>query len=229
MSNSEKKTKTSSIIRIILFILTIISVPVAMSILFDMEESNLFGSLGVIYCGWVVLLALPISVASIVVEIIYRKKEKNNGFLIVAIISAFMLVLVGVIQPLYYDVKQDSQEVLEISEATGVEFPKEIKYLTETKDDSVVTVIVIEGEEEKLAFERTLVYSHKWTREPNAEAFMKLPKTTPFVLELEDYFLLYENSEEKLENTDFVMLSYNAKEGRLMILRVLKAGDTTDE
>lgn len=203
--NRVSQTKFKKNMLIILFILTILSLYLALGTISFVAEKN--GRLDYEYM-WICLLFLPISISSIILGIKYRRKGylcKKN--IVGGIIITILLLMYGILP--FGSIDNDYSYVDKLEKIINFELPNTGTISLEDYSDVIISpsfeliskgYITFTDEKEIKIFEESISLSTIWKNKNTSYMQMQEPNSIIVQLSGKIYYLLF-NKDENTYNT----------------------------
>lgn len=139
----------------ILFWMTIISLLFSFVLVTIIGEPEIFSITGIVRYSWIMLLFIPVGVASIIYGFILRKHNRKyiKNF-IVAFICIPLLIIFGTFRFNFRNiVYYDNSNIIEVEKTGNYNFPEHLKITTQVFQEYKITRAKITDSNEKLNFE----------------------------------------------------------------------------
>lgn len=227
LSKENNKNTNNKLIKL-LFILTILSVPLSFLLVAFLGEIFIFSIYGILSYSWIFLLFIPIPLLSFICYI----KSKTNQYKdkkSIAILSFILLVVFGFSGIINNDISYDNTIINEINNKTSLNIPNNLKVINCDKKDYIMGYAKILDKETKNSFHDDVYTSNLWLTNID-----DLQNDLPHTITLEltslvdkysfDYFVLYNittNTFNSLDNENdnpqnIIFIAYSSNVGRIM-------------
>jgi len=184
--------KKYKIIGLILFWLSIISLPLSFALTSKIGETDIFGVDGIVRYSWIMLLFSPICILSFVFGIyLKRKKQKYKANYIVAFIFLPLLLIFGSYRFIFDNITYDMNKIHYVEEKTDIDFPDKLKVTTHDLGNYTLSHAKITNQQEKTAFLSNAKESNSWTTKLSPEIIVLLPFDIQMQTSTFDYFAVY--------------------------------------
>lgn len=216
----------------VLFVATILSVPISFYIAGTIGEHEIFGLEGIIRYIWISWLFIPIGIISIFVgRMLKQRNEKYMKNYVAAFVCIPLLLLLGLYRFIPNTSNYDISYVEPIEQKIKFELPEDIKIATTYnayEQDYNVSYVKIIDDTAKKSFDEKVNLDSKWTKDLNPN-IKNEQKSWPATLQAEfnnfDYFMFYNessgtyNSYPEIDGEyKCIFLAYDKDIGRIMII-----------
>lgn len=227
LSKENNKNTNNKLIKL-LFILTILSVPLSFLLVAFLGEIFIFSIYGILSYSWIFLLFIPIPLLSFICYI----KSKTNQYKdkkSIAILSFILLVVFGFSGIINNDISYDNTIINEINNKTSLNIPNNLKVINCDKKDYIMGYAKILDKETKNSFHDDVYTSNLWLTniddlQNDLPHTITLELTSPVDKYSFDYFVLYNittNTFNSLDNENdnpqnIIFIAYSSNVGRIM-------------
>lgn len=227
LSKENNKNTNNKLIKL-LFILTILSVPLSFLLVAFLGEIFIFSIYGILSYSWIFLLFIPIPLLSFICYI----KSKTNQYKdkkSIAILSFILLVVFGFSGIINNDISYDNTIINEINNKTSLNIPNNLKVINCDKKDYIMGYAKILDKETKNSFNDDVYTSNLWLTniddlQNDLPHTITLELTSPVDKYSFDYFVLYNittNTFNSLDNENdnpqnIIFIAYSSNVGRIM-------------
>lgn len=227
LSKENNKNTNNKLIKL-LFILTILSVPLSFLLVAFIGEIFIFSIYGILSYSWIFLLFIPIPLLSFICYI----KSKTNQYKdkkSIAILSFILLVVFGFSGIINNDISYDNTIINEINNKTSLNIPNNLKVINCDKKDYIMGYAKILDKETKNSFHDDVYTSNLWLTniddlQNDLPHTITLELTSPVDKYSFDYFVLYNittNTFNSLDNENdnpqnIIFIAYSSNVGRIM-------------
>lgn len=215
---------------ILLFILSIVVVPLSFYVACLVGEISVFGIAGVIKYSYIMYAFIPVCLASLLFAIYGIKIKLSKGIylknLIASIICIVVLLAFGSYRFMFSDsVKYDDIErITSVEQMIRIELPHNVESITQLDEQTQTTYVKILDEAQKIEFEKSISESEVW--KPNLN--LNIQSSLPVSIKADSYndsdFVFYNattneyNLMPNLEkDNQIIFMSYNSDIGRIII------------
>ena len=215
---------------ILLFILSIVVVPLSFYVACLVGEINVFGIMGVVKYSYIMYAFIPVCLASLFFAIYGIKIKLSKGIylknLIASIICIVVLLAFGSYRFMFsnsmkYD---DFERITSVEQMVQVELPDNFKSITQLDNETQTTYLKFSDEAQKIEFEKNISESQIWQEKLDLNIQKSLPTTVQFESNEDDSFIFYNvttgeyNAVPDLEkDNQIIFISYNSDIGRIII------------
>lgn len=213
----------------LLVLASIVSLPVSFSIAALIGQPEIYGLGGLLRYVWVMWLAIPVGVATILVGLRQKANGANyKGIVAVGVVSVAFLLLIGSYCFAPGNV-YDSEALQPITDISDFAFPNNVKAAISPYGDYTLCKGMV-FETDRTPFEKQLRSSEKWTTQidPMIKKLMPLMVVPELESSLQisyDLFLFrnldtgeYNVVPEKYDETPCVFIAYDCETGRFLIV-----------
>lgn len=227
LSKENNKNTNNKLIKL-LFILTILSVPLSFLLVAFLGEIFIFSIYGILSYSWIFLLFIPIPLLSFICYV----KSKTNQYKdkkSIAILSFILLVVFGFSGIINNDISYDNTIINEINNKTSLNIPNNLKVINCDKKDYIMGYAKILDKETKNSFHDDVYTSNLWLTniddlQNDLPHTITLELTSPVDKYSFDYFVLYNittNTFNSLDNENdnpqnIIFIAYSSNVGRIM-------------
>lgn len=227
LSKENNKNTNNKLIKL-LFILTILSVPLSFLLVAFLGEIFIFSIYGILSYSWIFLLFIPIPLLSFICYV----KSKTNQYKdkkSIAILSFILLVVFGFSGIINNDISYDNRIINEINNKTSLNIPNNLKVINCDKKDYIMGYAKILDKETKNSFHDDVYTSNLWLTniddlQNDLPHTITLELTSPVDKYSFDYFVLYNittNTFNSLDNENdnpqnIIFIAYSSNVGRIM-------------
>ena len=184
--------KYSKLIANLLFVLTIISLPLTFSISAIIGEANIFGVAGIVRYAWIMLLCLPIGILTLLVGLQLKKAgHPYRKLLIVAGICIPLMLIFGSYRFIFREISFEPSDMLVVEEKISFDLPDSIKVATYDYGEYRMSRVKILDKNEADGFLNKINTNACWTSDLSYASKGMLPFDLQPELAQFDYFLLY--------------------------------------
>ncbi len=227
LSKENNKNTNNKLIKL-LFIITILSVPLSFLLVAFLGEIFIFSIYGILSYSWIFLLFIPIPLLSFICYV----KSKTNQYKdkkSIAILSFILLVVFGFSGIINNDISYDNTIINEINNKTSLNIPNNLKVINCDKKDYIMGYAKILDKETKNSFHDDVYTSNLWLTniddlQNDLPHTITLELTSPVDKYSFDYFVLYNittNTFNSLDNENdnpqnIIFIAYSSNVGRIM-------------
>lgn len=215
---------------ILLFILSIVVVPLSFYVACLVGEISVFGIAGVIKYSYIMYAFIPVCLASLLFAIYGIKIKLSKGIylknLIASIICIVVLLAFGSYRFMFADsVKYDDIErITSVEQMIRIELPHNVESITQLDEQTQTTYVKILDEAQKIEFEKSISESEVW--KPNLN--LNIQSSLPVSIKADSYndsdFVFYNATTDEYnlmpnleKDNQIIFISYNSDIGRIII------------
>ncbi|MCH5164754.1 MAG: hypothetical protein J1F36_07045 [Clostridiales bacterium] len=205
----------------ILFVVTIISVPLSFSLSAIVGEVGFFGMSGLMRYIWIMWCFIPISMLLLILGI----RGKQIAYIVAPCIAIFFLGIFGSYGFIFRDqFDYDAQIVLSTKEITQIYLPSKVEVGTEKTSDYTISYVKMLSKEEKEVFINSINDDSNWVGKFNSILHNSLPIMIQGYLLNFDKFMLYNLSTQEYNSFPYadgkyecILVAYDVETERIAI------------
>lgn len=206
---------------------SVISLPLFFSLACILGEVEIFGVNGIVRYSWLMGIAIPFDLVTLIIGIILKHhNEKYKIYIVFAVILIPITLIFSTYRLIVGDKISFSESVLfQVEEKINYDLPKNCKVATSYYYEYRLIYAKPQEDAEKEQFTKEISSNENWVSDINSTIYNSMPETVQFNLGQFDYFMFYNFTNEEYNsyplndgNYQCILIAYNSQIGNFLIL-----------